>query len=227
MQPTPPSDRGLSLDELKGAFAQMLGKGGDPYTEAPEPVRRATIVVPPPEDPTPDEVEVTPLGIVEAMLFVGLANAAPLSAERMSSLMRGVRPTEVDDLVRELNDQYARNGCPYTIRSVGDGYCMRLCEEFDGLHAKMLGRARQARLSRAAIEVLSLAAYRGPMTGEAISKLRGAPSNAVIAQLVRRKLLKLERPEPRKRPVTYRVTDRFLQLFGLASLDDLPRSQEV
>jgi segregation and condensation protein B len=223
-------DRGLSLDQLKGAFAEMLGTGDDPYAEtAPhEPVREVSL---PGEafDPVAadDRVEVTPRSIVEAMLFVGMPNDQPLTAARMASLMRGVRPAEIDDLVQELNAQYEARGCPYRIASVGDGYTLALREEFEPLRSKVLTRVRQVRLSRAAIEVLSLVAYRGPINGDAISKLRGAPSTHILAQLVRRRLLSIERTTGKTRPYSYRVTDRFLQLFGLSSLEDLPRSQDM
>jgi segregation and condensation protein B len=59
-----------------------------------------------------------------------------------------------------------------------------------------------------------------------IEKLRGHPSGAVLAQLVRRDLLRLQRTETKPRQTQYYTTDRFLSLFGLASLDDLPHSQD-
>jgi segregation and condensation protein B len=240
-QPPSPADQGLSLDELSQAFAGMLGSGQDPYLE-PEPdesedeqaVAEAAGLDPtltvrkPAAAPTVDDAcAVTPKSILEAMLFVGSADNQPLSSQRVASMMRGVRPAEIDDLVKELNQQYDDNGCPYRIYSEGDGYRLKLREEFSRIRDKFYGRVRQARLSPAAIEVLSIIAYQGGQTSDEVNRLRGASSGAILSQLVRRQLLRVERHPSSPRTPRYYTTARFLDLFGLESLDDLPRSQEV
>ncbi len=174
-----------------------------------------------------DDCEVTPRSILEAMLFVGSSDNQPLAVERMAGLMRGVRPVEIEELVRELNEQYAASGCPYEIRSEGAGYRMALREEYARIRDKFYGRVRQARLSPAAVEVLSIIAYKGPQTSDDVARLRGTPSGAILSQLVRRQLLALERSQAPPRRAHYRTTQRFLDLFGLSSVDDLPHSQEL
>ena len=89
-----------------------------------------------------------------------------------------------------------------------------------------MAKARQVRLSQAAIEVLSIVAYNQPISPEEIHRLRGVPSGSLLTQLVRRQLLLLERSTENKL-VQYRTTERFLELFGLSSLADLPRSKEL
>jgi segregation and condensation protein B len=86
---------------------------------------------------------------------------------------------------------------------------------------------REARLSQAAIDVLALVAYQQPIAGDQIQKLRNKPSSHVLAHLVRRGLLRIERPGAARRAPHYYTTDRFLRLFNLGSLDDLPRSEEA
>ena len=103
---------------------------------------------------------------------------------------------------------------------------MALRREFHSLRNRFYGRVREARLSQAAIDVLALVAYQQPMTAEQIHRLRGRPSRHVLAHLVRRGLLRIERPDPKRRTPHYFTTDRFLRLFNLQSLDDLPRSEE-
>jgi len=232
-----PVEAGLSLDDLNAAFAGMLSAGHDPYASPAPPVEWSDTGGPPAaiaaEAAGPVEVaadvacEVTPRSILEAMLFVGSSDNQPLAVERMAGLMRGVRPAEIEELVRELNVQYAASGCPYEIRGEGAGYRMALREEYTRVRDKFYGRVRQARLSPAAVEVLSIIAYNGPQTGDDVARLRGTPSGAILSQLVRRQLLALERPEASPRRARYRTTQRFLDLFGLASLDDLPHSQEL
>ena len=82
---------------------------------------------------------------------------------------------------------------------------------------RFYGRIREARLSQAAIDVLALVAYQQPITGEKLGRLRGKPSSHMLAHLVRRGLLRIERPDPKRRISHYRTTDRFLKLVQSAS----------
>lgn len=140
--------------------------------------------------------------------------------------MRGVSPREIDELVRELNEAYEVEACPYHIVSVGAGYSMQLRPEFARLRDKFYGRVREAKLSQPAIDVLAMVAYRQPISRDAISNLRGQSSGAVLSQLVRRELLRIERAEENPRTPLYYTTDRFLDLFGMTGIDELPQSQE-
>lgn len=226
----PPSDAGLSLDQLTQAFAQLLSGGQDPYETPPAESFQDEFLPSEPDETTIDadaNCETTPRSILEAMLFVGNRENEPLNAEQVAKLMRGVRPAEIDDLVRDLNREYEANRCPYHIISDGAGYRLVLREQFHALRDKFYGRVQHAKLSQAAVEVLSLVAYNGSLTGDQVAKLRGKPTGAILAQLVRRQLLSLEREGEGSREVRYRPTRRFLDLFGLEKLEDLPRSQEL
>jgi segregation and condensation protein B len=241
----PPDEPGLSLDELSQAYASLLDQGDDPYQEA---VDAEAAVGPPepaweedePEEETApeespeasDELDheaacpVTPRSILEAMLFVGHPDNEPLTSEKVASYMRGVRPQEIEGLVGELNRTYDEDGCPYRVESAGPGYRLQLREEFSSLRDKFYGRIRAARLSQAAIDVLAIVAYKQPLTRDEIDALRGKPSGGILGQLVRRELLRLERTADNPRRPRYHTTDRFLALFGLENLQDLPRSTD-
>lgn len=224
----PAEDQGLSLDELAAAFAGVLEKGSDPY-EQPTAVAAAGEQEPlaiEDEPSAPDDCSITPKTIFEAMLFVGHPANVPLTSRQVAGLMRGVRAQEVDALVSELNADYRAEGCPYHIASVADGYQLALHAEYAGLRDKFYGRAKDARLSQAAIDVLAIVAYRQPIGREEIDALRGKPSGGVLSQLVRRRLLCLEREPESPRRTRYCTTDRFLELFNLQGLDDLPQSQD-
>lgn len=216
------------LDQLSAALAGMLGTGEDPYAAAPDPQPQTEAEPPVTGDATVHEAcEITPRTILEAMLFVGTPANEPLSSRQVAALMRGVRPAEIDALVRELNGDYERRNCPYAIIEQAGGYRLTLRPEYDRLRDKFYGRTRQARLSQAAIEVLAAVAYHEPVTAEEINKLRGTASGHILAQLVRRQLVRLERNEGNPRRPVYWTTERFLELFGLSSLGDLPRSSEL
>lgn len=170
---------------------------------------------------------ISPHSILEAMLFVGNRENRPLTPTRAAELMRGVRPDEVPGLVRDLNRGYAAGGCPYQIVGEGDGYRLVLGREHQALRNRFFGRVRETRLSQPAIDVLALAAYQQPITAEQISRQRNKPSSHILAHLVRRGLLRIERPDPKRRTAHYHTTDRFLKLFNLESLADLPRSEDA
>jgi segregation and condensation protein B len=173
-----------------------------------------------------DSCPLSPKTIFESMLFVGNRENRPLTAARAAELMRDVSPEEIPQLVEELNSRYESSNCPYTIIGEGDGYRLTLRKEFHPLRNVFYGRVREARLSQAAIDVLALVAYKQPLSGEQIHKLRGKPSSHILAQLVRRGLLRIERPAEKPRTPRYSTTGRFMQLFNLDSLDDLPRSED-
>ncbi|MFO0914603.1 MAG: SMC-Scp complex subunit ScpB [Pirellulales bacterium] len=167
---------------------------------------------------------ISPRSIAEAILFVGHPENQPLSSRLMAALMRGVSPAEVDQLVEELNANYLAEQAPYEIAVVAGGFMLQLRPEYSRLRNKLYGRVREARLSQAAIEVLALVAYNQPVGRERIDQLRGKPSGALLSQLVRRDLLSVERSTERPREMVYRTTERFLDIFGLDSLDDLPQA---
>jgi segregation and condensation protein B len=212
--PTSRSDSAAS----EGQLADPEGDNAGPENDAPVPLG-----VPMAEGQNP----VTPKRILEAMLFVGHPANEPLTAKQAATVIHGVTPREVEKLIEELCSEYVNQGCIYDIHSEGSGYRMVLRKQYEPVRDRFYGRVREAKLSQAAIEVLALVAYNQPTTSDKVNKLRGHPSGPILSQLIRRQLLCMERPENKPRTPVYRTTPRFLQLFGLASLEELPKSQEL
>ena len=224
-----PESDGLPLDDLRAAYAQLIDGGSDSprQEEASSSENEDAVELELDEEAVgPDEADVDPRSILEAMLFVGNPDSQPLTSRQVAALMRGVSPSEIDRLVKELNEVYEAESCLYRIVSIGAGYVLQLRDEFAGLRDRFYGRVREARLSQAAVDVLAMVAYRQPMTRQQVNELRSRPSGAVLSQLVRRQLLRIERTEEQPRNPSYYTTDRFLDLFGLASIEELPQSQE-
>jgi segregation and condensation protein B len=169
--------------------------------------------------------EVNPRSVVEAMLFVGLPDNGATSPREMAAAMRGVSPKEIELAVEELNGIYDADATPYSIERTGSGYRLALRPEFDRMRDKFYGRVREAKISTAALEVLSIIAYKQPITAEEINQLRGASSGAVLSTLVRRQLIRLEHAQNTGEAARYWTTDRFLRLFGLENLAALPQSE--
>jgi segregation and condensation protein B len=202
--------------ELGHSYQQVLDRQSAGVAETPS----ATVETEPASTAPP------PLRrIIEALLF---ADGAPLAHARAAELIRGLTAEQFTEAVQSLNMDYRQQGRPYVIAPQGDGLVLTLKPRFRDVHDKLYGAAREARLSTAAIDVLSLVAYRQPATKQEVDSLRGAESGALLRQLVRRGLITvLRRADAEAREVAYGTTARFLELFGLSSLEDLPRTEDL
>lgn len=168
-------------------------------------------------------VPIGPASILEAMLFVGDRENRPLTLARATELMRNVSETEALEALADLNERYWRDGAPYRIVRDGDGFRMALRPEFDALAARFVGgKTKEFKLTQTMIDVLALIAYRQPISLDEILETRNNATGA-LAQLVKRELVAQEkRVVDKKKVAFYSTTPRFLRLFNLESLDDLP-----
>jgi segregation and condensation protein B len=163
--------------------------------------------------------------IIEALLFIG---GAPLTATRACETIRELTPAQFMESIDTLNRAYRKQGRPYAIQTQGQGYTVSLRPRFRPVLEKLYGTVREARLSPAAVDVLALVAYRQPATKLELDSLRGMDCGSLLRQLVRRGLVAvLQRGQSNQRDVTYGTTPRFLELFHLRSLDDLPQTQDL
>lgn len=182
--------------------------------------RRAAVASP--EQPP----AVVPRQILEACLFVG---GDALTAKKLSGVLRGEFSIEyIERELDELNRLYTAEGRPYEIRLGDGGYRLTLRDDFERIRNKAYGLGpREVRLSQEALEVLAVVAYHQPITATAIEELGKPGSGAVLRQLLRRELIAVERKSDQPRDVAYLTTPRFLSLFGIRSLDELPRHEQV
>ena len=166
--------------------------------------------------------------IIEAMLFVGNRDNHPVDADHIADKLRNVSAEEVDQAVVRLNEHYQERNCPYTILSESNGYRMILRSAFESIRTNFYGKNKGTRLSQQAIDTLAVVAYRQPITAEEIQTIRKRPCSAVLSLLVRRNLLKISHEiQDEKNIVRYHTTSRFLELFQIQSLDDIPRADEL
>ncbi len=226
------NDDEVSLEELAAAYARALGV--EPPSPAADAVPQEFIesLSPNTEEPLlrvySEETEgfsVSPTAVVEAALFVGHPENQALTPQQLASLMRGVTAEEIESSVAELNTAYERSNSAIRIEKVDAGYRMGLVSQVDSVRTSFYGKVREARLNQAAIDVLALIAYQPGTTALLLDQQRGKGSAGVAAQLVRRKLVELRREtdsEGRK-VQRYYPTPRFLKLFGLNDLADLPQ----
>ncbi len=159
--------------------------------------------------------------ILEAMLFLG---SDPLSSDRAQTLIRGLDADRFTAAIDTLARKYRRQNRPCVIEAFPEGYQLQVRPRFQRIRDKLFGSPREARLTQPALDVLSLIAYRQPIDKPELDSLRGADVAAPLRQLLRLGLITvLQRGQTGAQPVAYGTTARFLSLFGLRNLEDLPR----
>ena len=169
----------------------------------------------------------TPESIVESILFVGVPKGEVLSSKRIASVLRDVSPEEVVEIANRLNEGYKAENAAYRIDSNPESLRMEIAPDLKAFQNQFYGRNREVSLSQSAIDILAVVAYRQPISREDIEKARNKSVGGVLNQLVRRDLLAIT-PDPNKsRRKLYQTTERFLKLFHLDDLADLPQSHEV
>jgi segregation and condensation protein B len=153
---------------------------------------------------------------------VGQPGGRPVSSGTVAGLIRGVPPEEVDELAAELQRRCLAENRPYEVVFVEAGWIMRLRPEFARFGSVLEGRAKLLRLDAEALDVLALVAWNQPVPRDRLVELGCDARPAVLRQLVRRGLLELDKPAAEGDSPLYRTTPKFLELFRLESLADLP-----
>ncbi len=145
-----------------------------------------------------------------------LAQAAGLTAEEDGA-------ERVRGAIARLNGEYAATGRSFRVEEVAGGWRIMTLPEFAGVVEALRAGRTESRLTRAGLETLALVAYRQPITRAEVEAIRGVACGDVLRNLLDRRLLDVVgRAEELGRPMLYGTTRRFLEVFGLASLKDLP-----
>ena len=132
----------------------------------------------------------------------------------------------VGAIIEKLNRQYAEWSRTFKIEKFGDGFRLFTLPDYDKYVAKLAEIPRPVKLSRAALEVLAVIAYRQPVVRSDVDKIRGIDSGGVLRTLVERGLIAISgRSDGPGRPLLYTTTQEFLDFFGIESLSDLPNPE--
>jgi segregation and condensation protein B len=163
------------------------------------------------------------LPLMEALLF---ATQSPLTAGRLGELMGLDSTKTIRNGVKELNHQYTQGNRAFRIEQVAGGYQILTLPEF-GDHLKQLYQKEvDAKLGKAALETLAIIAYKQPILRADVEAIRGVACGETIRSLMEKHLVKIAgRAEVPGRPILYGTTRRFLELFGLNTLKDLPQPE--
>jgi segregation and condensation protein B len=169
-------------------------------------------------------------GLNAALEAILLTSEKPVSparvAEALSTVGISARAEDISAAAEGLNAAYEQTGRSFRIELVAGGLRMMAGAELAPVLAAFHGARASTRLSRAALETLSIIAYRQPVTRAEIEAIRGVAAGDVVRSLLERRLITIAgRAEELGRPILYGTTPEFLRQFGLAKLDDLPKAE--
>jgi segregation and condensation protein B len=157
---------------------------------------------------------------VEAVLF---AADEPLPPRRLAGVAGLADATEARRRLRRLQEMYQEEGSAFQIEEVAGGFQLLTRPEFHPWLVRLRRTGQDLRLSAPARETLAIVAYRQPITRADVEAIRGVQTSEILRQLMEKGLVRIAgRDDSLGRPVLYATTKKFLQVFGLKSLRDLP-----
>ena len=164
--------------------------------------------------------------VIEAILFT---SGKPVTvADLKRALGSGWNEAKIEKLVRELQSEYETDGRSFRIHEIAGGFECATDSKYAPWFLKLELQRKQRQATQSALETLAILAYKQPITRAEIEDLRGVDVSGVLATLLEKGLIKIVgRKEVPGRPFLYGTTDKFLEQFGLKSLDDLPDLSEI
>jgi len=163
--------------------------------------------------------------ILEALLF---ASEEPLSIPKLREIIPELKPKEISDAVSLLNTQYQKAGRSFEIKEIAGGYQFFTLPEYADYIEKLFQTRQISRLTQKALETLAIVAYKQPLTKHEIEEIRGVNVDGVMKTLLSRSLITISgRAKAPGSPFLYTTTKKFLDYFGLNSLEDLPKLKEI
>lgn len=169
--------------------------------------------------------EIQPHRVVEAVLF---ATDSPIPAAKVASIIGVGDARDVRKHVETLNEEYSERGMSFRIEEVAGGFQMLTLPAFNTWLTKLLRARQDTKLSGAALESLAVVAYKQPCTRADVEAIRGVAAGEMLNRLRELNLIKIVgRAEDLGRPMLYGTTKRFLEVFGLSSLEDLPQVEAL
>ncbi len=170
------------------------------------------------------DFELTVESVMEAVLF---ASDEPLRQARLAEIV-DTSEKQVREHIKSLNDKYEQNNNAFRIEPIAGGFQMMTLSSYNPWLKKLLKVRSDSKLSPAALETLAIVAYKQPVIRADIEAIRGVAVGEVIRNLMYKGLVKIVgKAEILGRPMLYGTTKKFLEVFGLNTLKDLPKIEEL
>ena len=156
------------------------------------------------------------------------ASPEPLNLGRLKELSEAPDKAAVRQGLGELEERFERAALPLVVRKLAGGYRVMTDPRLAEVVQRLDKSRKTERISQAALETLSIIAYRQPVTKAEIEAIRGVQAGPMLRTLVDRGLVKIAgRAEQPGQPLLYGTTKEFLDRFGLGALNELPRDAEL
>jgi segregation and condensation protein B len=196
----------------------------EPANEQPAQEQLDTINEQPQPTDLPPGFEPTVESVVEAVLF---ASDEPLTPARLSEIV-GTNVRQLRKHIDDLNEKYKANNNAFRIEQIAGGYQMLTLSEYNHWLKKLVRARDDGKLSQPALETLAIIAYKQPIIRADIEAIRGVAAGEMIRNLMYKGLVKITgRAEIVGRPMLYGTTKKFLEVFGLNTIKDLPKAEEL
>ena len=166
---------------------------------------------------------------IESLVFT---TDQPVSLEEIRACLEAVLETsfseeEIREALQQLQERYQDDTYAFELTEIAEGYQFLTKPVYHNTVGTYLRQTTRKRLSRAALETLSIIAYRQPVTKSVLEKIRGVSCDYSLQKLLEKELVEIAgREEGPGRPLLYRTSDKFMDYFGLKSLEDLPKPKE-
>ena len=162
--------------------------------------------------------------IIEALVLV---SEAPLALERICAVLNEVEKSQVKDAMDKLILEYEERQSGICLQEVAGGYQFRTRAELS-IWLNKLKVSKPASLSPASLETLAIVAYRQPIVKAEIESIRGVDVSAPLKGLIDKKLVRIVgRKDVPGKPIIYGTTRKFLEVFALKDLSELPTLREL
>jgi len=170
--------------------------------------------------------------IIEALIF---SSDEPLSGNDIIKAIKGIDGedteitlSDIENCVNSLNENYLSQYNAFNILKIANGYLFATTEDNAKYVGYLSSERTKRRLSPAALETLSIIAYKQPITKPELESIRGVNSDHILSSLLEKYLIAITgRADSVGRPLLYGTTDEFLKYFGLNNLTDLPKPREI
>lgn len=216
------SEQNLPLPENQPAPTEAAPVENAPVESAV--AETAPVETPPVEaTETPESMPLTQ--VIEALLF---STDAPLSPGKLAEIcgLDSTKPVKL--AIEELNKGYEARQAAYRVEDRAGGYQLLTLPQYADYIERLVRKKDEGRLTPASLETLAIVSYKQPITRADVEAIRGVACGEVLRSLMEHNLVKIVgRAEEIGRPMLYGTTRYFLEVFGLASLKDLPKADSL
>ena len=163
--------------------------------------------------------------ILEGLLF--LVGDEGLSEKQILEILE-ISKEELNELLQKLEEEYNNSNRGLSLVYLGDTYKLTTKKEYKKYYEKLISNQDSNLLSQAALETLAIIAYNEPITRVEVDELRGVSSIHIVRKLVAKGLIKeAGKSDLPGKPMLYKTTKEFLDYFGLSTINDLPKLEEI